>query len=154
MVVGQAAPCFREACAIVGHVGLRFVFPCDCRTCGVVLGPRCVRSLFKSAFGCAYQFVHLFRDADCVVCLLLSVNFCGRLAPLFEGRYRAIPSVAWPCCVDRGCGAEFVGEVMGPCFVNVSCSGRLDLLAIDGVLFTTVFFLIIFFCHVCFHHSE
>ena len=93
-----------------------------------------MRSLFKFAFDCAYQFVHLFRDADCVVCLLLSVNFfCGRLAPLFEGWYRAIPSVAMPRGVGRGCGAGFAGAVMGPCFVYVSCSGRLDLLAIDGV---------------------
>ena len=134
MVVGQAAPWFREACAIVDHVGLGYVLPCDWRTCGVVLGPRCVRSLFKFAFGCAYLFVRLFRGADCVVCLLLSVNFfCGRLAPLFEGRYRAIPSIARPRCVGRGCGAGFVGEVMGPCFVYFSCSGRLDVLAIDGV---------------------
>ena len=159
MVVGQAAPCFREACAIVDHVGLRFVLPCDCRTCGVVLGPRCVRFLFKFAFGCVYQFVHLYRDANCVVCLLFSVNFfSGRLAPLCEGRYRAIPSGARPRSVGRGCGAEFVGEVMGPCFVYVSCSGRLDLFAIDGVravvrcrghrfgvvLFTTAFFKSVF----------
>ena len=168
MVVGQAAPCFREACAIVDHVGLRFVLPCDCRTCGVVLGPRCVRFLFKFAFDCVYQFVHLFRDADCVVCLLLSVNFfCGRLAPLFEGRYRAIPSIARPRSVGRGCGVELVGAVMVPCFVYVSCSGRLDLLAIDGVravvrcrghrfgcaLHDSVFFNL-FFCHVCFHLNE
>ena len=134
MVVGQAALWFREACAIVDHVGLGYVLPCDCRTCGVVLGPRCVRYLFKSAFDCVFQFVHLFRDADCVVCLLLSVNFfCGRLAPLFEGRCRAIPSIARPRCVGRGCGAGFVGAVMGPCFVYVSRSGRPDLLAIDGV---------------------
>ena len=134
MVVGQAAPWFREACAIVDLVGLGNVLPCDWRTCGVVLGPRCVRFLFKFAFDCVYQFVHLFRDADCVVCLLLSVNFfSGRLAPLFEGRYRAIPSIARPRCVGRGCGAGFVGAVVGPCFVYVSCSGRLDLLAVDGV---------------------
>ena len=133
-VVGQAAPWFREACAIVDLVCLGFVVLCDWRTCGVVLGPRCVRSLFKFAFDCVYQFVHSFRDADCVVCLLLSVNFsCGRLAPLFEGRYRTIPSVARPRCVGRGCGAGFVGAVVGPCFVYVSRSGRLDLLAIDGV---------------------
>ena len=68
------------------------------------------------------------------MCLLLSVNFfCGRLAPLFEGWYRAIPSVAMPRGVGRGCGAGFAGAVMGPCFVYFSCSGRLDLLAIDGV---------------------
>ena len=58
---------------------------------------------------------------------------CLCLAPLFEGRYPAIPSVARPRCVGRGCGAGFVGAVVGPCFVYVSCSGRLDLLAIDGV---------------------
>ena len=75
MVVGQAAPWFREAGAIVDLVCLGYVLPCDWRTCGVVLGPRCVRSLFKFAFDCVYQFVHLFRDADCVMCLLLSVNF-------------------------------------------------------------------------------
>ena len=92
---------------------LGFVLPRDWRTCGVVLGPRCVRYLFKSAFDCVYQFVHLFRDADCVVCLLFSVNFfSGRLAPLFEGRYPAIPSVARPRCVGRGCGAGFVGAVV------------------------------------------
>ena len=161
MVVSQAAPWFREACAIVDLVCLGFVVPCDWRTCGVVLGPRCVRSLFKFAFGCVYQFVHLFRDADCVVCLLLSVNFCcGRLALLFEGRYRAI-------FVGRGCGAGFVGAVVRPSFVYFSCSGRFDLLAVDGVravvrcrghrfgvLFTTAFFENCFFCHVCFHHSE
>ena len=73
-VVGQAAPWFRESCAIVDLVCLGYVLPCDWRTCGVVLGPRCVRSLFKLAFDCVHQFVHLFRDADCVVCLLLSVN--------------------------------------------------------------------------------
>ena len=68
------------------------------------------------------------------MCLLLSVNFfCGRLALLFEGRYRAIPSVARPRCVGRGCGAGFVGAVVRPCFVCVSCSGRLALLAVDGV---------------------
>ena len=99
MVVGQAAPWFREACAIVDLVCLGYVLPCDWRTCGVVLGPRCVRSLFKFAFDCEQQFVHLFRDADCVVCLCL--------APLFEGRYRAIPSVAMPRGVGRGCGAGF-----------------------------------------------
>ena len=104
------------------------------------------------------------------MCLLLSVNlFCGRLAPLFEGRCRAIPSIARPRCVGRGCGAGFVGAVMGPCFVYVPRSGRLDLLAIDGVcavvrcrghrvggalhdsVFLSLFF---FFCHVCFHHNE
>ena len=72
------------------------------------------------------------RIALCVCCFL-STSSCGRLAPLFEGRYRAIPSVAMPRGVGRGCGAGFVGAVMGPCFVYVSCSGRLDLLAIDGV---------------------
>ena len=72
------------------------------------------------------------RIALCVCCFL-STSSCGRLAPLFEGRYRAIPSVAMPRCVGRGCGAGFVGAVMGPCFVYVSCAGRLDLLAIDGV---------------------
>ena len=129
--VGQAARWFREACAIVDLVCLGYVLPCDWRTSGVVLGPRCVRSLFKSAFDCVYQFVDLFRDADCVVCLLLSVNFfCGRLAPLFKGRYRAIPSGARPCCGGRGCGAGFVGAVVRPCFVYVSISGRLDLLAL------------------------
>ena len=48
---------------------------------GLCLGPRCVRSLFKFAFDCVYQFVHLFRDADCVVCVccFLSTFFCGRL---------------------------------------------------------------------------
>ena len=70
-VVCQAAPWFREACAIVDLVCLGYVLPCDWRTCGVVLGPRCVRSLFKSAFDCEQQFVHLFRVADCVVCLCL-----------------------------------------------------------------------------------
>ena len=50
------------------------------------------------------------------------------LAPPFEGRYRAIPRVARPRCVGRGCGAGFVGAVVRPCFVYVSCSGRLDLL--------------------------
>ena len=101
---------------------------------GLFWVPRCVRFLFKFAFDCVYQFVHLFRDANCVVCLLLSVNFFrGRLAPLFEGRYRAIPSIARPRCVGRGCGAGFVRAVVGPCIVYVSCSGRLDLLAIDGV---------------------
>ena len=166
MVVGQAAPCFREACAIVDHVGLGYVLPCDWRTCGVVLGPRCVRFLFKFAFDCVYQFVHLFRDAN-FVCLLLSVNFFhGRLASLFEGRYRAIRSIARPRCVGRGCGAVFVRAVVGSCIVYVSCSGRLDLLAVDGVLwcaaegialvvlFTTAFFFLICFCHVCFHHNE
>ena len=134
MVVCQAVPWFREACAIVDLVCLGYVLPCDWRTCGVVLVPRCVRSLFKFAFDCAYQFVHLYRDANCVVCLLLSVNFfCGRLAPLFEGRYRAIPSIARPRCVGRGCGAGFVGAVVGPRFIYVSRSGRLDLLAVDGV---------------------
>ena len=60
-----------------------------------------MRFLFKFAFDCVYQFVHLFRDANCVLCLLLSVNFFrGRLAPLFEGRYRAIPSVAMPRVLD------------------------------------------------------
>ena len=64
---------------------------------------------------------------------MLSVNFfCGRLAPLFDRRYRAIPSIARPRCVGRGCGAGFVGAVMGPCFVYVSCSGRFDLFAIAG----------------------
>ena len=117
LVVSQAAAWFREACAIVDLVCLGFVVPCDWRTCGVVQGPRCVSSLFKFAFGCVYQFVHLFRDADCVVCLLLSVIFCcGRLALLFEGRYRAI-------FVGRGCGAGFVGAVARPCFVYVSCFG-------------------------------
>ena len=52
MVVSQAAPWFREACAIVDHVGLGYVLPCDWRTCRVVLGPRCVRFLFKFAFEC------------------------------------------------------------------------------------------------------
>ena len=94
--------------------------------------------------------------------------FCGRLAPLFEGRYRAIPSIARPRCVGRGCGAGFVGAVVGPCFVYVSCSGRLDLLAVDGVravvrcrghrfgsaLHDSIFFKSVFFCHVRFHHSE
>ena len=69
----------------------------------------------------------MFRDANCVVCLLLSVNFCcGRLALLFEGRCRAI-------FVGRGCGAGFVGAVARHSFVHVSCSGRFDLLAVDGV---------------------
>ena len=169
LVVGQAAPWFREACAIVDLFCLGYVLPCDCRTCGVCLGPRCVRSLFKFAFDCVYQFVHLFRDADCVVCLLLSVNFfCGRLALLFEGRDRAIPSIARPLCVGRGCGAGFVGAVMGPCFVYVPRRGRLDLLTIDGVravvrcrghrfggaLHDSVFLNLFFFCHVCFHHNE
>ena len=125
------------------------------RTCGVVLGPRCVRYLFKSAFDCVYQFVHLFRDADCVVCLLLSVNFfCGRFAPLFEGRYRAIPSIAKPRCVGRGCGAGFCRRGDGSLFlftfhVLVDLTYLLLMecvlwFAAEGiallVLFTTVFF--------------
>ena len=131
---GQTVHWFRGACAIVDLVCLGYVLACDWRACRVVLGPRCVRFLFKFAFDCAYQFVHSFRDADCVVCLLLSVNFsCGRLAPLKEGQYRAISSIARPRCVGRGCGAGFVGAVVGPCFVYVSSSGRFDLLAVDGV---------------------
>ena len=38
-----------------------------------------------------------------------------------------------PCCVGRGCGAGFVGAVARPSFAYVSCSGRFDLLAVDGV---------------------
>ena len=116
MVVGQAASWFREACAIADLVCLGYVLPCDWRTCGVVLGPRSVRSLFKFAFDCVYQFVHLFRDADCVVCLLLSVNFfCGRLAPLFEGRCRAIPSVARPRCALAICFCRGLVARFGLC---------------------------------------
>ena len=106
------------------------------------------------------------RIALCVCCFL-SI-FCGRLAPLFEGRYRAIPSVARPRCVGRGCGAGFVGALVGPCFVYVSRSGRLDLLAIDGVravvrcrghrfgsaLHDSIFSKSVFFRCVCFHHNE
>ena len=72
------------------------------------------------------------RIALCVCCFL-STFFCGRLAPLFEGRYPAIPSGARPRCVGRGCGAGFVGAVVRPCSVHVSRSGRLDLLTIDRV---------------------
>ena len=45
------------------------------------------------------------------------------------------PSQALPCHValDVVVARGFVGAVVGPCSVYVSCSGRLDLLAIDGV---------------------
>ena len=78
--------------------------------------------------------MHLFRDADCVVCLLLSVNFFVVVWRRYlKDGTEPSQALLRPRCVGRGCGAGFVGAVVGPCFVYVSCSGRLDLLAVDGV---------------------
>ena len=72
------------------------------------------------------------RIALCVCCFLSTSFVVVWRRYLKDGTE---PSEALPghVVVGRGCGAGFVRAVVGPCIVYVSRSGRLDLLAIDGV---------------------
>ena len=72
------------------------------------------------------------RIALCVCCFLSTSLVVVWRRYLKDGTEpsQALPGhVVLAVVVARG----FVGAVVGPCFVYVSCSGRLDLLAVDGV---------------------
>ena len=123
MVVGQAAPWFREACAIVDLVGLGYVLPCDWRTC--VPSSSLLLIVYTNLCICLTT-----RMALCICCFLSTSFVVVWRCYLKDG---AEPSQALPdhVVLDVVVARGFVGAVVGPCFVYVSRSGRLDLLAID-----------------------